>query len=328
MAQLAHLSRANRRWLGTVLAILATLLLAVAAIAPSVAAPGTGQGDGPGTGDEGVDCDGSDNSDTGHGANQGGPYDNTCPQGPSQNGNQENVDSSGNGPPCAGCVGNADDKNPGAQKELHGQYPNGSDSNAGYECDRNQGVGQSNPAHTGCTTAAPTTTTAACPCPTTTTAAPTTTTEAACPCPTTTTAAPTTTTEAACPCPTTTTAAPTTTTEAACPCPTTTTAAPTTTTAAPTTTTEAPCPCPTTTTEAAQVLPTVVTRPPGDQGGPPGGEEGPNVLPRVSVAPEAQPAAQTLPFTGANPMPFVIVAGLMMTAGGGVLLTARRRSRT
>ena len=31
-----------------------------------------------------------------------------------------------------------------------GQYPNGSDPNAGYECDRNQGVGQTNPAHTGC----------------------------------------------------------------------------------------------------------------------------------------------------------------------------------
>ena len=49
------------------------------------------------------------------------------------------------GQPCAGCVGKADNKNP------KGQFPNGSDNNAGYECDRNQGIGQTNPAHTGCT---------------------------------------------------------------------------------------------------------------------------------------------------------------------------------
>jgi hypothetical protein len=46
------------------------------------------------------------------------------------------------GKPCAGCVGNADDKNP------PGQFPN--DPNAGYECDRNQGIGQGNPAHSPC----------------------------------------------------------------------------------------------------------------------------------------------------------------------------------
>ena len=50
------------------------------------------------------------------------------------------------GKPCAGCVGKADNKNPA------GQAPNGSDANAGYECDRNHGIGRSNPAHTGCTT--------------------------------------------------------------------------------------------------------------------------------------------------------------------------------
>jgi hypothetical protein len=50
------------------------------------------------------------------------------------------------GQPCAGCVGKADNKNP------PGQAPNGSDHNAGYECDRNHGIGRSNPAHTGCTT--------------------------------------------------------------------------------------------------------------------------------------------------------------------------------
>jgi hypothetical protein len=48
------------------------------------------------------------------------------------------------GEPCAGCVGQADNKNPS------GQLPGGSDPNAGYECDRNQGIGQTNPAHTGC----------------------------------------------------------------------------------------------------------------------------------------------------------------------------------
>ena len=49
------------------------------------------------------------------------------------------------GQPCAGCVGKADNKNP------PGQAPNGTDHNAGYECDRNHGIGRSNPAHTGCT---------------------------------------------------------------------------------------------------------------------------------------------------------------------------------
>src|SRR3954452_8216224 len=48
------------------------------------------------------------------------------------------------GRPCAGCVGKADNKNP------PGQAPNGSDPNAGYECDRNSGIGRTNPAHTGC----------------------------------------------------------------------------------------------------------------------------------------------------------------------------------
>ena len=125
-------------------------------------APGTGytlvvdvpESDAGGSGDTGGDqknpnavCDGSTNSDTGNGANQGGPYDNTCPDGESQNGASTDNNSS---KPCAGCVGNADDKNPGAVQQTNGQYPNGTDHNAGYECDRNQGVGQSNPADTGC----------------------------------------------------------------------------------------------------------------------------------------------------------------------------------
>jgi hypothetical protein len=55
------------------------------------------------------------------------------------------VDSSVNaGKPCDGCVGNADDKAP------PGQMLDGSDRNAGYECDANKGVGKGNPAHTGC----------------------------------------------------------------------------------------------------------------------------------------------------------------------------------
>jgi len=49
------------------------------------------------------------------------------------------------GQPCAGCVGNADDKSPQGQTP-----PDGSDPNAGYECDTNNGVGPGNPAHTGC----------------------------------------------------------------------------------------------------------------------------------------------------------------------------------
>ena len=48
------------------------------------------------------------------------------------------------GQPCNGCVGNADDKAP------PGQMLDGSDSNAGYEYDRNNGIGKGNPAHTGC----------------------------------------------------------------------------------------------------------------------------------------------------------------------------------
>ena len=77
----------------------------------------------------------------GHGANQSGPYDPNGVGQPSGNGKSE--DNNGKRP-CAGCVGNADAKNP------PGQMPGGSDGNAGYECDRNQGVGKTNPAHSGC----------------------------------------------------------------------------------------------------------------------------------------------------------------------------------
>lgn len=82
-----------------------------------------------------------DQTQNGHGANVPGAYDSTCDGSPSGNGLG---DGNAYGKPCAGCVGNADNKNP------PGQAPNGSDPNAGYECDRNQGVGQTNPAHSGC----------------------------------------------------------------------------------------------------------------------------------------------------------------------------------
>ena len=48
------------------------------------------------------------------------------------------------GKPAAGAVGKADNKNP------KGQMPNGTDKNAGYECDTNHGIGKGNPAHTSC----------------------------------------------------------------------------------------------------------------------------------------------------------------------------------
>lgn len=64
---------------------------------------------------------------------------------PSGNGHgQAAAHANENGLPDAGSVGNADSINP------RGQAPDGSDSNNGYECDGNGGVGQTNPAHTGC----------------------------------------------------------------------------------------------------------------------------------------------------------------------------------
>ena len=72
------------------------------------------------------------------------PYVGDCVEGvESQNGVQ-NGNAYAWGRPDAGCVGKADDKNP------PGQYPDGSDANNGYECDGNEGIGPSNPAHTGC----------------------------------------------------------------------------------------------------------------------------------------------------------------------------------
>lgn len=102
----------------------------------------------------------------GQGANTTGPYDPYGVGKPSGNGN-----GNGNaiGKPCAGCVGNADTKNP------PGQLPGPQDGNKGYECDQNNGIGKTNPAHSGCAPAPPTTTTTVPPT-TTTTVPPTTTT--------------------------------------------------------------------------------------------------------------------------------------------------------
>src|SRR3954465_9901385 len=81
------------------------------------------------------------NSGGANGQCPGGPYCSTRDGSASGNGNGGGL---ATGKPCAGCVGKADNKNP------KGQMPNGSDHNAGYECDRNHGIGRTNPAHTGC----------------------------------------------------------------------------------------------------------------------------------------------------------------------------------
>src|SRR3954470_16996812 len=81
------------------------------------------------------------NNSNGGGANTTGAYDSTCDGTGSKNGNSNG---NANGKPCAGCVGNADDKNP------PGQLPGPQDKNNGYECDGNNGIAKTNPAHTGC----------------------------------------------------------------------------------------------------------------------------------------------------------------------------------
>lgn len=70
--------------------------------------------------------------------NDGDPYDSTCDGSPALNGGKVHKNH------CAGCVGAADNMNPS------GQMPDGSDHNNGYECDGNNGVGKTNPAHSGC----------------------------------------------------------------------------------------------------------------------------------------------------------------------------------
>jgi hypothetical protein len=77
----------------------------------------------------------------------GGTYCSTRDGSASQNGN-----GNANGKPCAGCVGKADNKNPPGQEK---QDPAGTFPNNGYECDNNNGVGKTNPAHTGCASPSP-----------------------------------------------------------------------------------------------------------------------------------------------------------------------------
>ena len=167
--------------LGKVLSFFGVMVLVLGLLQGGAGATGKGKAAAPGQAKKApattaAVSNGSANTDC-------GSYCSTSDGTPSANGN-----GGGNGnQPCAGCVGNADNKNP------PGQYKDGGDANNGYECDGNNGIAKGNPAHSGCqptTTVAPTTTTVVPP----TTVAPTTTTTAA---QTTTTAAPTTTTTAA-----------------------------------------------------------------------------------------------------------------------------------
>lgn len=76
------------------------------------------------------------------GTGSGRVYDSTCDGVASKAGNGSG---GAGGRPCAGCVGNAD------YKEPKGQLNDGDhDGDAGYECDGNNGVARSNPAHTSC----------------------------------------------------------------------------------------------------------------------------------------------------------------------------------
>ncbi|MGH2807412.1 MAG: hypothetical protein ACRDKT_09050 [Actinomycetota bacterium] len=115
-----------------------------------------GATNGPGTGDQPApECPNEESSVNGdtdpstEGANASGPYNSTCDGRISQNGQGD--DAPGTGTPCAGCVGNADDKNPPGQVK---EWNNDKKNDMGYECDGNQGVGahygNGNPAHTGC----------------------------------------------------------------------------------------------------------------------------------------------------------------------------------
>ena len=108
--------------------LICAMLLTLVTASSALAAP---------KGDSGPPTHGCDQANE----NDGDPYDSTCDGSPSENGKGEG---NATGKPCAGCVGAADNKNP------PGQMPNGSDPNSGYECDANQGVGKTNPAHTGC----------------------------------------------------------------------------------------------------------------------------------------------------------------------------------
>jgi hypothetical protein len=89
------------------------------------------------------------NSGGANGQCPGATYCSTRDGSASQNGNGTG---NANGKPCAGCVGKADNKNPPGQEK---QDPAGTFPNNGYECDNNNGVGKTNPAHTGCASPSP-----------------------------------------------------------------------------------------------------------------------------------------------------------------------------
>ena len=153
--------------LGALLLAVGSVTMVGALVSPAVADPGNGHAYGHYRDDRDVvtindpapDSQASDPqaTDPGNGANQDcGAY---CPNGvglPSGNGGDNG---NATGKPCAGCVGNADGKNP------PGQAVDGSDHNNGYECDGNNGIAKTNPAHSGCSsTSIPQTTTTTDPC--------------------------------------------------------------------------------------------------------------------------------------------------------------------
>ena len=138
--RVSHVShtRAQLRRTGRIALITSTfsLALAVGVAGPAMAGSSNGPLNKPQTLSK-ADL----NSGGANGQCPGGPYCSTRNGSPSLNGNGNGK---ATGKPCAGCVGKADNKNP------KGQMPNGTDHNAGYECDRNNGIGKSNPAHTAC----------------------------------------------------------------------------------------------------------------------------------------------------------------------------------
>jgi hypothetical protein len=147
----------NRRTITRFITFSTGVALGLNLLTGAAFASSTSQTDAGNPSDAKYSCSDSHNSDTGHGANNSGGYQSTCDPTDFGGNGQEFGPGLQTGKPCAGCVGNADDKNP------PGQYPDGSDRNSGYECDGrdrpsanqqgngNHGIGDENPAHTGCT---------------------------------------------------------------------------------------------------------------------------------------------------------------------------------
>ena len=68
------------------------------------------------------------------------------------------------------------------------------------------------------------------------------------------------------------------------------------------------------------VLPTLITRPPRPDNDPPGGGDD-EVLPRIV---ERRP--DVLPLTGSGVMSYLVLAGLLFSSGGSLVLASRNRS--